>query len=139
MSLYCTGVDVNRLQESIERHVANVLVVVQQKSAENINGQHAQSALRLDVHNGQHRLVEYRVAHVFARLRVGGHLSEDVVHRLRGVNVVSTQNPQQSQDLHLQKRIGHTGYVVLRRVAGEDEILQNSHEVWHYLKGQIYY
>ena len=53
----------------------NVVVPVAQESAEQVDGQDAQALLRLDLHDGQHGLVQNGVANVFAGVRVGGDLA----------------------------------------------------------------
>lgn len=89
------------------------------------------------VHDGEHGLVEDGIAHILARLRVGGHLGQYIVHRLRGVRIVVAQNAQQSQYLHLQERIAHAADIVLRRIAAQDQILQDAHQVRHNLVGSF--
>ena len=61
-------------EEGVEGHVADVLVVVEEEPAEDVDGQHAEAGLGVDVHDRDDSLVEDGVANVLARLGVGGHL-----------------------------------------------------------------
>lgn len=71
--------------------------------AQDVDCEHAQPGLALDVHDGEHRLVQDGVAHVLARLRVGRHLRQDVVHRLRGLGVVLAEDAEKAKDFNLEK------------------------------------
>lgn len=101
MSLDGRVICVNGPQQSVERHVSNVFVAIEQETTENVDGQHAQPALRFDVHDGQHSFVEDGVADVLGRLRIGRHLCQYVVHRFRSLGIVVTQHSQQPQNLDL--------------------------------------
>ena len=127
VALYRAQVGVHHLEERVERHVANVLVGVEQEAAEDVDGEDAQRRLRLDVHDGEHGLVQDRVAGVLARLGVGAHLGEYVVHGVAGVRVVLAEYAEQADDAHLQERIADAGHVVVRAVAGEYEVLEDAH------------
>ena len=52
------------------------------------------------------------------------YLSKNIVHCFRGTGVVLSQDSQQSQDFYLQERIRYAGDVVLRGVAGHDQVLE---------------
>lgn len=74
VTLHGVGVHRDDLVERVERNVANVVVAVAQKLAQNVDGHDAQPVLRLDLQHRENRLVQNRVAHVLARFRVGGYL-----------------------------------------------------------------
>ena len=120
MSLHRVVVGLHGLEQRGQCDVANVLVGVQQKSSEDVHGEHTQTALRPNLHDRDHGLVEYCVAHVLRALRVRGDRGENVVHLLAGVLVVVAEDAQDAQDFHLKKRIGDAADVVLGRVAGHD-------------------
>lgn len=105
MPLYSGSVHVNSPQQGVQGHVADILIIVQQEPAQDVDGQHPQTALRLDVHDGQDGLVEDGVANVLASLRVGGHLCQDVVHGLRRLCVILAQDPEEAENLHLKDNI----------------------------------
>lgn len=134
VALNCRYVHVDSAQQRVKCNVANVLVIIEQEAAENVDGQYAKSTFRLDVHDGQHRLVEDRVANVLARLCVRRNLRKNVVHRFRSIGIVVSKNAQQPKNLHLQERVRHTADVMLGRVAGQDQILQDTDEIWDDLK-----
>lgn len=94
---------------------------------------YAQSWLRLDVHDGEHSLVQNRVARVLRRLRVRAHLSQNVVHLFTCLHIVLAKYAQQTQYSHLKKWITDATHVVIRTVAGQEQVLQDAHKVWHQL------
>ena len=84
--------------------VPDVLVVVEQEPPQDVDGQDPQSALALDVHDGEDGLVQDGVAHVLGGLCVGGDLGQDVVHGLGGVGVVAAEDAQQPEDFDLGRK-----------------------------------
>ena len=58
--------------------------------------------LGLDVHDGEHSLVENGVADVLGGVRVGGDLGQDVVHGVAGLLVTLAEVAQQAQNGHLR-------------------------------------
>ena len=67
------------VEKCIEGYVADVPVVADEESAEDVDPQDPQAALRVDGHDGPHSLVEHSMGGILATFRVGGHLSENVV------------------------------------------------------------
>mmetsp|Transcript_32652 Transcript_32652/g.79220 ORF Transcript_32652/g.79220 Transcript_32652/m.79220 type:complete len:285 (-) Transcript_32652:595-1449(-) len=114
--------------QRVERHVADVVVSVDQKAAKDVDREHSQSALHLDGHNCEHALVQDGVARILCRFSVGGHLCEDVVHLLRRLGVPFAQNAKHAQYFDLEERIDDAVDVVLRLIAGEHEILERGDE-----------
>mmetsp|Transcript_1119 Transcript_1119/g.2428 ORF Transcript_1119/g.2428 Transcript_1119/m.2428 type:complete len:603 (+) Transcript_1119:1115-2923(+) len=112
------------LGQGVERHVANVVVAVEQEAPQNVDRQDPQAVVALHGHDGLHALVEDGVARVLGRLRVGGHLRQDVVHLLGRLGVVGAQQPQQGEQLHLQEGVGDAPHVVVGRVAHAEQVPQ---------------
>ena len=79
---------------------------------------YAQSRLRFDVHDGEHSLVQNRVARILRRFGVRAHLSQNVVHLLTSLGVVLAKYAQQTQYFHLKKWITDATHVVIGTVAG---------------------
>ena len=119
--------------ERVERDVANVVVPVEQEAAQNVDGQHAQPRVALHVHDGLDALVENGIARVFRTLRVGRHLRQHVVHRLRGLVVALAQPPHELQQLDLHEWIDNAPHVVLWRKPHGDETAQQLDERGHHL------
>lgn len=71
MALDGVRVDRDDFQERVERDVADVVVPVPEELAEDVDRHDAQAAVGLDVEDGQHGLVQDRVADVLGRLGVG--------------------------------------------------------------------
>lgn len=69
------------------RGVPNVVVLVAEEAAQQVDGKDAQALLGLNLHDGQDRLVENGVADVLSAVRVGRHLRNIVANK----NVVSPQ------------------------------------------------
>lgn len=65
MSLDGRIVCMDGAQQRIERNVSNIFIAIEQESAENIDGQHAQPTFRFDVHDRQHRLVKNSISNIF--------------------------------------------------------------------------
>ena len=61
VALHGAVVGVDGAQQRVQRHVADVLVAVEQEPAEDVDGQHAQPALRLDVHYRHHLLNQIKI------------------------------------------------------------------------------
>lgn len=61
------------------------------------------------------------------------YLSHDVVHRLGSFRISASKNSEEPDDLDLQEGVADPVDVVLGRVAGHDQVLQNSDEVRHQL------
>ena len=79
MALHGCAVHSDGTEKRVECDIANVFIAVQQKSAEDVDGQNAEATLRLDVHDGEDRLVEDGIANVFAVGRFNKQLSVIVV------------------------------------------------------------
>ena len=62
------------------------------------------------------------------------HLRQDVVHGLARLHVVLAEHAQQAYEAHLQERVADARHVVVRTVAGQDEVLEDAHQVGHELK-----
>ena len=107
------GVRVDRddLVESVESDVAvytrqrasggkaagdapNVVVSVAQELAQNVDRHHAQTVLRLDLENGEHRLVEDRVPDVLGRFGVRCDLRRKISSVLASVPTPSSPAPE---------------------------------------------
>lgn len=66
MTLYGCAVHRHGPEKRVECDVSNVFIAVQQKSAEDVDGQNTEATLRLNVHDGEDCLVEDGVTNVFA-------------------------------------------------------------------------
>ena len=93
------------LQEGVEGDVANVVVAVGEETAEDVDGEHAQSRLTLDFHDREHGLVQDRVADVLGCVRVGGHTGKRVAHEFAGLGVALTKRAHEVEDANLEERI----------------------------------
>ena len=58
-----------------------------------------------------------------SRIPNTGYLGEDVVHGLWGAGIVPAEDAEEAEHLDLQEGVRDTRDVVLRRVAGHDQIL----------------
>lgn len=65
--------------------VPNVVISITEELAENVNGHHAQPAVRLNLQDGQYRLVQNRISNVFRGVGVGRDL-ETRVSNLKAVH-----------------------------------------------------
>ena len=70
------------VEKCIEGYVADVPVVADEESTEDVDPQDPQATLGVDSHDGPHGLVEHSVGGILATFRVGGHLSKNVVELL---------------------------------------------------------
>lgn len=102
MPLYSRRINVHGPQKRVERHVADIFVIIQQKSAEDVDGEDSETALGFDVHDGEHGLVENGVANVLTGFRVGGNLGQYVVHCFGRFGVVFAKYPEKAEDFNLQ-------------------------------------
>ena len=68
VSLDCVVVHVDSFQEGVQSHVADVLVAVEKEPAKDVNCQHTESGLAVNVHDGENSLVEDCVSNVFTSL-----------------------------------------------------------------------
>lgn len=102
MPLYSRCVHVNCPQQGVQGHVAYILVVIEQEPSQDVDRQHSETALGLDVHDGQDGLVQDGVADVLTGLGVGRDLCEDVVHRFGRLGVVFAQYPEEAEDFDLE-------------------------------------
>lgn len=69
-------------QKRVKGHISDVLVAVEQETAEDVDGQDPQAGLGADVHDGEYRLVQDGISDIFGRFGVGRHLGQNVVHSL---------------------------------------------------------
>jgi hypothetical protein len=126
--LHGRRVERDDLGERGERDVPDVVVPVREELAEDVDREHAQARVGLDLEDREHGLVQHRVPHVLARVRVRRDLREDVVHRVARRRVAPPQDPHQPQDLDLEERVRDPRHVVLGAVARRDERLERTHE-----------
>lgn len=101
MSLDSRVVRVDGAQKRVKGHITDVLVTVEQETAEDVDGQDPQAGLGADVHDGEYSLVQDRISDIFGRFRVGRHLGQDVVHSLGCLGIAVAQYSQQPQNLYL--------------------------------------
>ena len=52
------------------------------------------------------------------------HLGKDVVHGLGGAGIIPAEDAEQPEHLDLEEGIRDAGHVVLRGVAGHDQVLE---------------
>jgi hypothetical protein len=117
----------------------NVVVLVRQELAQNVDGHDAKTAVSLDLKHGQDGFVENGVPDVLRAVSVGrdlrlirnvqyercsANLSQYVVHGLTGLRIAPAQDAHETEDLDLQERIRDAGNVVFGAVASRDERLQ---------------
>ena len=114
--------------KGIESNVANIVVLVEEESAEDVDGQSPEAVVRLDGHDGLNALVEDGIASIFGSIGVGSNLRKDIAHFLRGTLILSPKQAEQGKNLYLEEGIGYAGNVVFRRESAGEEIPQQLHK-----------
>ena len=64
------------LEQRVEGHIFDIFVHIEEETAKNVDGQHPQARLALDVHDGQHRLIQDSIPHIFGGFGVSGNLQK---------------------------------------------------------------
>mmetsp|Transcript_30368 Transcript_30368/g.55033 ORF Transcript_30368/g.55033 Transcript_30368/m.55033 type:complete len:211 (-) Transcript_30368:1084-1716(-) len=114
----------NALCQRIQRHIPYIIIAIQQKPPQNIDRQHPQTIIALHRHNRLHALVQNGIPRILAGLRIRRHLRQHIVHLLRGLDIPRPQQPQQRQQLDLQKRIGNATDIVIGGVSHGKQIAE---------------
>ena len=55
-------------------HQPNILVIVGEETTQNVDGKDSEATLRLNLHDGQHRLVQYGMANILTGLCICSYL-----------------------------------------------------------------
>ena len=71
MSLNSIRVHRDDLVEGVEGDIADIVVPVREELAQNVDGHHAKSTVRLDLQNSKDCLVQDGIPNVFGRVSVG--------------------------------------------------------------------
>ena len=100
--------------------VPNVVVAIAQELAEDVYGHDAEAAVSLDLEDGHDRLVENRVPDILGGVGVRGDLGKNIIHGLAGLRVTFAQKAHETQNPDLKERIGNSGDIVFRTIAGRD-------------------
>lgn len=78
MSLNSVWFDCNDLDQGIESNISNVIVSVGQELSKNIDTEHAESRIGLDIKNREYCFVQNRISNVFRRVGIGRNLGMSI-------------------------------------------------------------